>query len=229
MKKDSEISERMQQMLDYLGVNANVFAKKLGYARSQAIYDMINAKAAPSYDFFSRLINSEYSEKVDTDWLLSGKGEINKDSHNNIVSESLVEYNSIKTNFSIPLIPLDAIAGFVSGDEITVLNTDVEYYSIPDFNKKADYLIRVSGSSMYPKFNSGDIVACKKLPLDTFFQWNKVYVLDTIQGPLIKRIKKSEKDKFICLVSDNPKYDPFDIALADVRSIALVVGVIRLE
>jgi repressor LexA len=229
MKKDSEISERMQQMLDYLGVNANVFAKKLGYARSQAIYDMVNAKAAPSYDFFSRLVNSEYSEKIDTDWLLSGKGEINRETHNNIVREPLVSYFSRKTNSSIPLIPIDAIAGFVSGDEMTVLNTEVDYYSIPDFNNKADYLIRVTGSSMYPKFNSGDIVACKKLPMDTFFQWNKVYVLDTIQGPLIKRIKKSEKDHFITLVSDNTKYDPFDIALKDVRSIALVVGVIRLE
>ena len=40
---------------------------------------------------------------------------------------------------------------------------------------------------MQPKYNSGDLVACRVVPLGTFFQWNKVYVLDTEQGALIKR------------------------------------------
>jgi phage repressor protein C with HTH and peptisase S24 domain len=82
---------------------------------------------------------------------------------------------------------------------------------------------------MYPKYNSGDIVACKKLPLDTFFQWNKCYVLDTSQGAMIKRIHKSKKEGFLLLVSDNEKYKPFDIPIKDIYSLSIVIGVIRLE
>jgi repressor LexA len=137
--------------------------------------------------------------------------------------------NEPEGEYGIPLIPLDAAAGFSSGDDKAILHSDVDFYSVPEFNKKADYLIRVSGSSMYPKYNSGDIVACKKLPLDTFFQWNKVYILDTIQGPLMKRVKRAQDKDFITLVSDNEKYDPFDILRTEIHSLALVIGVIRLE
>ena len=33
------------------------------------------------------------------------------------------------------------------------------FYDVPDF-KQADFLIRMKGNSMYPKYSSGDIIAC---------------------------------------------------------------------
>jgi phage repressor protein C with HTH and peptisase S24 domain len=48
-------------------------------------------------------------------------------------------------------------------------------------------------------------------------------------GIMMKRVKKSDlDDRFICK-SDNKDYDDFEVPLSDVRKIALVVGVIRLE
>jgi phage repressor protein C with HTH and peptisase S24 domain len=82
---------------------------------------------------------------------------------------------------------------------------------------------------MYPKYSSGDIVACKRLPIDTFFQWNKVYVLDTDQGALIKRVSKANKPDLILIVSENIKYEPFELNRSQIYNIALVLGVIRLE
>ena len=90
-------------------------------------------------------------------------------------------------------------------------------------------MIQVKGSSMYPKYSSGDIVACKCLPLDTFFQWNKVYVVDTEQGVLIKRVKHGSDDDHIKLVSENERYEPFEIHRSEITSLAIVIGVIRLE
>jgi len=62
-----------------------------------------------------------------------------------------------------------------------------------------------------------------------FFQWNKVYVLDTTQGPIIKRVAKSESPDHISIVSDNEKYQPFELHRKEIRSLAIVLGVIRLE
>jgi phage repressor protein C with HTH and peptisase S24 domain len=45
--------------------------------------------------------------------------------------------------------------------------------------------------------------------LDTFFQWNKVYVVDTEQGVLIKRVRRGPDDNHITLVSENERYEPF--------------------
>ena len=127
----------------------------------------------------------------------------------------------------IPLIPLNAMAGAFAGEQV-VLELECERYVVPAF-KDAEFLITVKGSSMIPKYNSGDIVACKRMPLDTFFQWNKVYVLDTEQGPLIKRVKKGSSEDTLTIFSDNPSYEPFELPRTKIYHIALVVGVIRLE
>ena len=128
----------------------------------------------------------------------------------------------------IPLIPIEAMAGALTCDT-TVLEHECDRYVVPMF-KGADFLIPVKGSSMYPKYSSGDIVACQRVDMSNlFFQWNKVYVIDTDQGALIKRIKPGHDENHILIVSDNEKYDPFELPYSAIHAVALVIGVIRLE
>lgn len=137
--------------------------------------------------------------------------------------------NEIIKKVSIPLIPISAMAGIATGD-ISVLHLDVDRYVIPDFKNKADYLIRISGTSMSPKYYNGDVVACKTIPKETFIQWGKVYVMDTIQGALCKRLFQSDKgEDWVSVVSDNENYPPFEMKKKEIRSLAIVIGVIRLE
>lgn len=72
-QKNTDISERISEMIESLNVSINQFAITLGYKRSQAIYDMIKGKAKPSFDFFHKLLNSEYSALVDIEYLITGK------------------------------------------------------------------------------------------------------------------------------------------------------------
>ena len=128
----------------------------------------------------------------------------------------------------IPLIPASAMAGAFTSD-VSIMEYECEHYIIPDF-KGADFLIRVKGDSMQPTYYSGDLVACQKIPMnDVFFQWNKTYVLDTNQGPIIKRVLPGKDDDHICIVSDNEKYPPFELEKSYLHAIALVRGIIRLE
>lgn len=133
-----------------------------------------------------------------------------------------------KQTIGIPLISVEAMAGVLSGNATQVMDYDCDYYNIPMF-KGAEFLIRISGDSMQPKYYSGDIVACKRLPLDTFFQWNRVYVVDSEQGVIIKRVRRGSDDRHIVFVSDNTAYEPFELPLEKIYSIALVVGVVRAE
>ena len=75
--KDTEISERVSLIIHTLALTPNGFASNLGYERSQTIYDIINGKSAPSYDFFRRFMLSPYSRKINIDWLLTGRGQMN--------------------------------------------------------------------------------------------------------------------------------------------------------
>jgi predicted transcriptional regulator len=74
--KNTEISERVSLMIQKLSLNPNSFAAGLGYKRSQTIYDIINGKSAPSYDFFHRFMLSPYARQINIDWLLTGRGKM---------------------------------------------------------------------------------------------------------------------------------------------------------
>lgn len=74
-QKNAEISARVEELVKILGETPNSFAIKLGYNRSQTIYDIISGKSAPSYDFFRKFALSEYSETISLKWLLTGNGE----------------------------------------------------------------------------------------------------------------------------------------------------------
>jgi transcriptional regulator with XRE-family HTH domain len=146
------------------------------------------------------------------------------------VTEPVIKYLKGNPDKSVPLIPIDAFAGY-TGDMTTVKELDLsERYVIPDF-KGVDFMIRVRGNSMYPKYASGDVVACRVLKEWTFFQWGKVYVIDTEeQGVLVKRINKSQVKDSVLAISENKEvYEPFDLPRSSIRNIALVIGVVRLE
>lgn len=175
-----------------------------------------------------------YTKCVDMDmnWLLTGEGNMCRNEESQpaepIDGSIPIAHPAHSPGEGIPLIPISAMAGAFTGEH-TVLEYECERFVVPTF-KGAEFLISVKGSSMYPKYNSGDIVACKRLSMsDIFFQWNKVYVLDTDQGPLIKRVKPGSDTGHVLIVSDNVHYEPFELALEQIHHVALVIGVIRLE
>lgn len=176
-------------------------------------------------------------EHINIDWLLTGRGSMLKSEPTPLMGDqdspkeeddSPVAIHTDNPKEGIPLIPINAMAGAMMGEQ-TVMDYECERYVVPLF-KGAEFLIQVKGSSMYPKYSSGDVVACKRVPMtDLFFQWNKVYVLDTNQGALIKRIKRGSDADHILIVSDNEAYEPFELPLRCVNNVAIVIGVIRLE
>ena len=168
---------------------------------------------------------------VSADWLLTGKGDMIETAPTPLYKDEQTTVAIGKRsdkNEGIPLIPIDAMAGVLSENSQTIMEYDCEHYVIPMF-KGAEFLIPVKGDSMQPKYYSGDIVACKRLSLNTFFQWNRTYVIDSEQGVLIKRVKRGEDNDHITLVSDNPEYDPFSLEKSSIYSLALVIGVVRAE
>lgn len=229
----NDITKRFIELYNYLlekkiVKNASDFSQNVGIS-SSLMNEILKGRSNVGIKPIQNTV-LKYPYHISTDWLITGDG---KRSPGFIMPE-LIDKNpseelAIKT-VGIPLIPIDAVAGFGEGN-IQVMDYDCEYYVVPEFTElKVDFMIRVKGSSMYPKYSSGDIVACKKLSLNNiFFQWNKVYVLNTEQGALIKRIKKSKNDNHILIVSENPKYDDFELHLSKINAIAIVVGVIRLE
>lgn len=200
------------------------FEKDADFARFLEIKPQTLSSWYSRNTFDIELLYSKCVE-INPEWLLTGEGEMLK-SDNNTPAVAEPQLPS-----GVPMLPFDAFAGIGTDVEGVNLDTIEERYVVPLFDgMKMDFMISVRGSSMYPKYNSGDVVACRMVQELLFVQWNKVYVLDTIsQGVIIKRLKKSDKEGFVICKSDNEQYEPFEIPMSDIRTIALVVGVIRLE
>ena len=248
--------KRIKQYIDYKGITNQNFEKQIGFSNGAFASQLKNNRTIGVDKLENILIAFP---ELNPEWLLTGNGEMIKTkSKENVpinlgdkIGDKLGDKPNVKKRYAIelaekptntgieannlgnagiPLIPIDAMAGFGTG-AVQVMHYDTSKYIVPEFSElNVDFMIRVKGSSMVPKYNSGDLVACKKLVItDIFFQWNKVYVLDTEQGALIKRVKKGSRDNYILLISDNKNYDPFELHLSKIFAVALVVGVIRLE
>lgn len=219
--------ERISQLIESESLSVRAFEISIG-ASNGAFGRAIKNGTDVSSEWLSIII--EKYPQYSAEWLLTGKGEMLRGRASSPIYKDSQESaaTAMLSDRGIPLIPVDAFAGFGTENSTQVMEYECEQYVVPSF-KGAEFLIQVKGSSMYPKYASGDIVACKKLSLDTFFQWNKVYVADTEQGVLIKRIKKGETDGTVLLVSENPNYEPFELRREEISSLAIVIGVIRLE
>ena len=210
------ILERIKQYIDYKSISVAAFEKSIGM--SNASYGKCLKKGGAIGTDKLENILSVYPD-ISPNWLLTGNGEMLRNT---------TELTPTKDGTGIPLIPVEAMAGCFTGSQ-TVLLQECDRYVVPAF-KNADFLIYVRGDSLQPRYYSGDMVACKMLsPTDLFFQWGKVYVLDTDQGALIKKVEQGTDDETITLVSENENYKPFQIPRRAVYHIAIVMGLIRTE
>lgn len=217
----------------------NVFSRNLKIAREKAgltqgkLAELVNLKpntisnyenGVSSPDFDTLLLIVKILD-VSLDWIIVGDL-LNCGVKNGVLfaSEPISGYRSTK-DVGIPLIAPSTIIQFFDGG---VGDLECERYIIPIF-KGADFLLSVRDSSMQPTYNSGDIVACQKVPNDTFIQWGRIYVIITEQGALVKRIKKGSSEDTIILSSDNPKYDEFEIQSGKISHIAHVIGGVCIE
>lgn len=173
---------------------------------------------------------------INPSWLLTGQGDmlVKNDVQQNVETkrEAIPAMEGIPSDIApIPLVTEHAAAGF-GNDCFSIQESDVkDYYIIPKFRfNHVDFMIEVSGISMYPHFKSGDVIACTILHEAKYIQWNRCHVIATRdQGILVKRIMPSEKEGCFKTVSENKDFPPFDLPKEDITGLALVVGCVSLE
>ncbi|WP_044203903.1 S24 family peptidase [Flammeovirga sp. OC4] len=226
-ENNTSISLRIKQFIDNQDITINRFSKEVGASNSY-FNKLFKNNGSIGSDKIENILRA--FPEINPTWLLTGCG-------NMLLASTFQPQGSFKMETEVrpistgtPLIPTHAFAGMAGGD-VSIMEKDInEYYNVPDFTG-VDFMIRVKGSSMYPKYNSGDIVACKKLNNTNIIQWGKTYVMYIRdQGTLVKRLFPSEESKMsVKIVSDNDKYPPFDVSKDEILSLALVTGVIRME
>lgn len=175
--------ERLEEIIRFYGAGKpSLFAKNLGIApstisswltRDTFDYDLLFAKC----------------ENISAEWLLTGKGQM--------MANARVSY---EPTVGVPYYDVDFIGGFdaIWNDQTIIPAHNIVFKPYA----KATLWCNVTGRSMEPKINHGDIIALKECTLNDI-QYGEIYavVMDTIRT--VKILRKSKDPNKLLFVPVN--------------------------
>lgn len=206
------ILSRIQEIASNEGITIGAMERTIGASKgvlSRAINNGTDIQAK-----WLSIIVENYP-RYSTGWLLTGAGSMLKDDLKGIqtadeANPSTLPTTSMNPSVGTPYYDVDFIGGF---DE--VFNSQV---NIPATNivirgfEKASLWCNVTGHSMEPKINHGDIIALRQCTLNEI-QYGEIYavVLDTIRTiKILRRSPDPGKLRFIPINTEDYDEQEFD-------------------
>ena len=206
------VLSRIQEIASNEGITIGAMERTIGASKgvlSRAINNGTDIQAK-----WLSIIVENYP-RYSTGWLLTGAGSMLKDDLNGIktideANSSTLPTTSMNPSIGTPYYDVDFIGGF---DE--VFNSQV---NIPATNivirgfEKASLWCNVTGHSMEPKINHGDIIALHQCTLNDI-QYGEIYavVLDTIRTiKILRRSPDPDKLRFIPINTNDYDEQEFD-------------------
>ena len=221
------IHERIALCVQNFGDGKNtVFADKLGVSEGN-IRGYIKG-VMPKADVLEKIVTSY---DISPEWLLTGKGEMynSRPSQIEIEKSEEISENSLdlpKVSYEMgqgtPYFDVDFIGGFseIFNSQVTVPACNVV---VPGF-EKASLWCNVTGHSMEPKINHGDIIALRECTVSDI-QYGEIYavVLDTLRT--IKILRKGGTPDVLRYVPINiQNFDEQEFPVARILHIFEVLG-----
>lgn len=211
MENISTIKDRILTFLESEGIKKADFYSTTGISDSN--FKGKNLSSQLGGDAIVKVLTSY--PNLSADWLLVGAGSMLKDDLNGIktineADSSFMPTTSMNPSIGTPYYDVDFIGGF---DE--VFNSQV---NIPATNivirgfEKASLWCNVTGHSMEPKINHGDIIALRQCTLNDI-QYGEIYavVLDTIRTiKILRRSPDPDKLRFIPINTEDYDEQKFD-------------------
>lgn len=150
------------------------------------------------------------------------------------ISDSIVEFSKkdsgplINYQTGVPYYNVDFIGGF----DIVLNDQTITPEYLIDFKKynEATCWCNVSGHSMEPEINNGDIIALKKIEDFSFLPLGEVYAIVTTNGMrTIKRLGPSQNPECYTLVPTNksPEYGIQELPKDMIENIFQVLGCMK--
>ena len=128
---------------------------------------------------------------------------------------------------TVPLLPIFAQAGHLTGWSEGVEEAKCERVISPV--KDIDMAVHVYGESMYPDIPNGSVVYVRRVS-GRIIDWGRAYILDTVDGPVLKYLTPGADEEHIRCQSANhdPKFAPFDVPKEDILGMYKVVMCMRM-
>lgn len=171
---------------------------------------------------------------LNIDWLLTGEGEMLNDS--NVLLEGNIEPSKPEYNSRmIPFYDAETTGGYNGLVSSSTNDAQLMGYIHPGgwFDGRETAAIRHVGNSM-SEYPDGCVLAVREVTERRLLVPGRNYVVETSEYRVTKRIQRGSEPGFIALYSTNQEkyddgrlvYEPFEVALEDIRRIFSVLGYI---
>ena len=205
---DNCIKDRVVAVLKHIGMNVNRASKMLGIPQ-RTLNRQVNEGGNISMDLVYAILNNV--PEISPAWLIAGEGPM-------LVGEEAPSIDTVPFYEDLPL----------SAGNRDAFNPAQEkpsaFFSIPTC--QADFYFPVSGSSMEPEFNDGDVVGVKRVDRSEGIVHGAVYMIVTNENRMIKHcyIDENNPELLWCV---SPNYPSFPINRADICAMFRVVSRIQ--
>ena len=222
----NEIALRIKELIKEMGISQNEFASRIGTDCSN-FSKQINGKLAVTRVLTNKII---VELGVSKEWLLEGKGEKFKTSVASHSRTITLPASAIKGNEVIgaKVYDIDVTAG-PSGRSLMFTSEQVIGSINMPFINPENYIVKVSGDSMCPVINNGDMLSIREVKNINLIFWGQIYVVLLDDYRMDKFVRKHENPDLVILKSANSEYDDIEIQKSDIRALFVVENIIRFD
>lgn len=210
---------RFEEIARREGISIGALERKIGASKG-----VISRAITNGTDIQSKwLVNIvENYPSYSADWLLTGDGPMLKQE---CAAPSAPSINYDRTG--APYYNVDFIGGFdaVLNDQTV---TPAYFIDFAPFNKPGVVWCNITGHSMEPELNNGDIIAMREVtsPIE-YLPAGEIYGIVTDDYRTVKRLRMSQQQQgFVRLIPTNksPQYAEQEIPVAMIRKVFAVLG-----
>lgn len=196
---------RLDQVIQYFGLNVNSFAREIGLNRAERLYQIKKGNYAISKNLASTIVGR--FPEVNESWLLTGEGQM---------------LSSVADPAKIPLynIGLDAF----DPDLSTLAVTDE--LEIPIL-AGSDFAFVNPGEAMSPEIGNGSVVFVKKVEKEAIV-FGDIYLILSSRMNVVRYIRGLDDKSWRLVAKNAANFDDIILNIADVKAVYKVKGVLSM-
>ena len=233
MSENDDKILRIKQLIDNLGITQSEFAKRIAIDASN-----FSKHLTGKLPISDSLINKIVVELgVSKEWLCSGSGlmygtagtGMNPDVQTHIRTLTLPSGAIVpEVRNGAKVYGIDVTAGNLGRDRMFTDDLVIGSIDVPFINPDCS-IVKVSGDSMKPVINNGDMIAIREIKNPNLIFWGQIYVVLLEDYRMVKYVRKHENPDRVILRSENKEYDDIEIEKRDICDLFIVENIIRID
>ena len=225
---------RIKALIENQGITQSEFAKRIAIDASN-----FSKHLTGKLPISDSLINKIVVELgVSKEWLCTGTGPMyssntvdtgSNDAHSHIRALTLPSGAIVpEVRNGAKVYGLDVTAGNLGRERMFTDDLVIGSIDVPFINPDCS-IVKVSGDSMKPVINNGDMIAIREIKNPNLIFWGQIYVVLLDDYRMVKYVRKHENPDRVILRSENKEYDDIEIEKRDIRDLFIVENIIRID